>query len=114
MKRSNFIKSIFAISGIGIASTCVSKPVEVEKSKLYSLSGGSDIKSTTNPKTITINGCTQYLDTNPTFVINGDNICKVTNSDQGLSLEIKKRDYPNFNADKLDGNHASFYLKNKL
>lgn len=72
MKRSNFIKSIFAISGIGIASTCVSKPVEEVGSKSYLLS--ANIKSSTNPKTITINGCTQYLDSNPVFHVNGSDI----------------------------------------
>lgn len=93
MKRKDFLKSIFAVSGVATTGTLFAqsnKRVEVDElnhtRQLYNLAGSG--KVTSNPKTITINGCTQYLESNPTFNI-GDDVVTVNGSD--LSVALSKR-----------------------
>lgn len=78
MKRTDFIKSIFGIAAIGASAKLIAKETPVK------LEGSGSIKS---DQTITINGCTQYLNSNPNFVV-GDDIISIKGSDLKIAVTI--------------------------
>lgn len=78
MKRSNFIKSIFAISGISISSTCISKPVKAEEGYIK----GSILDAARTGKTISLTG-------DRSITIDGSSLNVAIQRDKKLNLKFR-------------------------